>query len=404
MKITAVTPVPVSSDTPSGVRNYMFVKVETDEGITGWGEATSGPMAVATMVEEFGEQLIGKDPGRIEQHWQTLYHHFHVRGGVVQMSAISGIEIALWDIKGKALGAPVYELLGGPMRDRIWCYGRWDGATPELAVERALSFTEQGLTALKGDPFDHRGLFIPIEAERLAIRKLEAVRGAVGDDVELLVEVHGRLAPSDAIRIGNAMEPYRPFVYEEPVPPQNIDALQRVAEAVSIPIATGERLYTKWDYADLLGRQIVAMIQPDIVQGGGILELKKIAAMAEAHYVGFQPHNPYGPLCTIASLHLDACVPNFMIQEGGIHLLVPGRLLRRLPQAEGRLPAAAPGSGPRDRDRRGMDRVPPLAQRRLGLARRRRQHRLQAGHQLVLSKTPDKRMALIPIVEASFQL
>ena len=319
MKITAVTPVPVSSDTPSGVRNYMFVKVETDEGITGWGEATSGPMAVATMVEEFGEQLIGKDPGRIEQHWQTLYHHFHVRGGVVQMSAISGIEIALWDIKGKALGAPVYELLGGPMRDRIWCYGRWDGATPELAVERALSFTEQGLTALKGDPFDHRGLFIPIEAERLAIRKLEAVRGAVGDDVELLVEVHGRLAPSDAIRIGNAMEAYRPFVYEEPVPPQNIDALQRVAEAVSIPIATGERLYTKWDYADLLSRQIVAMIQPDIVQGGGILELKKIAAMAEAHYVGFQPHNPYGPLCTIASLHLDACVPNFMIQEGGIH-------------------------------------------------------------------------------------
>ena len=319
MKITAVTPVPVSSDTPSGVRNYMFVKVETDEGITGWGEATCGPMAVATMVEEFGEQLVGKDPGRIEQHWQTLYHHFHVRGGVVQMSAISGIEIALWDIKGKALGAPVYELLAGPMRDRIWCYGRWDGATPELAVERALSFTEQGLTALKGDPFDHRGLFIPIEAERLAIRKLEAVRGAVGDDVELLVEVHGRLAPSDAIRIGNAMEPYRPFVYEEPVPPQNIDALQRVAEAVSIPIATGERLYTKWDYADLLSRQIVAMIQPDIVQGGGILELKKIAAMAEAHYVGFQPHNPYGPLCTIASLHLDACVPNFMIQEGGIH-------------------------------------------------------------------------------------
>ena len=319
MKITAVTPIPVSSSTPFGARNYMFVKVETDEGITGWGEATSGPLAVATMVEEFGAQLIGNDPGRIEQHWQTLYHHFHVRGGVVQLSAISGIEIALWDIKGKALGAPVYELLGGPMRDRIWCYGRWDGATPEAAVERALSFTEQGITALKGDPFDHRGLFIPIEAERGAIAKLEAVREAVGDDVELLVEVHGRLAPSDAIRIGNAMEQYRPFVYEEPVPPQNIDALQRVAESVSIPIATGERLYTKWDYADLLSRQIVAMIQPDIVQGGGILELKKIAAMAEAHYVGFQPHNPYGPLCTIASLHLDACVPNFMIQEGGIH-------------------------------------------------------------------------------------
>ena len=205
------------------------------------------------------------------------------------------------------------------MRDRIGCYGRWDGATPEAAVERALSFMEQGITALKGDPFDHRGLFIPIEAEHLALKKLEAVREVVGDDVELLVEVHGRLAPSEAIRIGNAMEQYRPFVYEEPVPPQNIDALQRVAESVSIPIATGERLYTKWDYADLLSGQIVAMIQTDIVQGGGILELKKIAAMAEAHYVGFQPRNPYRPLCTIASLRLDACVPNFMIQEGGIH-------------------------------------------------------------------------------------
>ena len=284
------------------------------------------------------------------------------------------------------------------MRDRIWCYGRWDGATPELAVERALSFTEQGLTALKGDPFDHRGLFIPIEAERLAIRKLEAVRGAVGDDVELLVEVHGRLAPSDAIRIGNAMEPYRPFVYEEPVPPQNIDALQRVAEAVSIPIATGERLYTKWDYADLLSRQIVAMIQPDIVQGGGILELKKIAAMAEAHYVGFQPHNPYGPLCTIASLHLDACVPNFMIQEGGIHPWFQDVCFDGFPRQKDGLPAAAPGSGPRDRDRRGVDRVPPLAQRRLGLARRRRQHRLQAGHQLVLNDSKDSHAVHTPRV------
>ena len=142
----------------AGPRNYMYVKVETDEGVVGWGEATCGPMSVATMVEEFGQQLIGKDPSRIEEHWQTLYHHFHVRGGVIQMSAISGIEIAPWDIKGKVLGAPIYELLGGRMRDRIWCYGRWDGATPEAAVENALSYTSQGLTALKGDPFDHRGI------------------------------------------------------------------------------------------------------------------------------------------------------------------------------------------------------------------------------------------------------
>ena len=319
MKITKVKAIPASSSPRGQARNYVFVKIETDEGITGWGEATAGPLAVATMVDEFGELLIGKDPHRIEQHWQTLYHHFHVRGGVVQLSAISGIEIALWDIKGQALGVPVYELLGGKMREKIWCYGRWDGITPEIAVENALRHTEQGLTALKGDPFDHRGIFIPIEAERIAIQKLAAVREAVGDDVELLVEVHGRLAPADAIRIGNAMEPYRPFVYEEPVPPQNLDALARVAEQVNIPLATGERHLTKWDYTDLLARQIVKMIQPDIVQAGGILELKKIAAMAEAHYVGFQPHNPYGPFCTIASLHVDACTPNFMIQEGGIH-------------------------------------------------------------------------------------
>ena len=347
MKITNVTAIPASSSPRGQARNYVFVKVETDEGITGWGEATAGPLAVATMVDEFGEVLIGQDPGRIEQHWQTLYHHFHVRGGVVQLSAISGIEIALWDIKGQALGVPVYELLGGKMREKIWCYGRWDGLTPELAVENALRHTEEGLTALKGDPFDHRGLFIPIEAERIAIKKLEAVREAVGDDVELLVEVHGRLAPADAIRIGNAMEPYRPFVYEEPVPPQNLDALARVAEAVNIPLATGERHLTKWDYTDLLSRQIVKMIQPDIVQAGGILELKKIAAMAEAHYVGFQPHNPYGPFCTIASIHVDACTPNFMIQEGGIHPWFQDATIGDFPQQkDGYLPLPTePGLG-----------------------------------------------------------
>ena len=347
MKITNVTAIPASSAPRGQARNYVFVKVETDEGITGWGEATAGPLAVATMVDEFGEVLIGQDPGRIEQHWQTLYHHFHVRGGVVQLSAISGIEIALWDIKGQALGVPVYELLGGKMREKIWCYGRWDGLTPELAVENALRHTDEGLTALKGDPFDHRGLFIPIEAERIAIKKLEAVREAVGDDVELLVEVHGRLAPADAIRIGNAMEPYRPFVYEEPVPPQNLDALARVAEAVNIPLATGERHLTKWDYTDLLSRQIVKMIQPDIVQAGGILELKKIAAMAEAHYVGFQPHNPYGPFCTIASIHVDACTPNFMIQEGGIHPWFQDATIGDFPQQkDGYLPLPTePGLG-----------------------------------------------------------
>ncbi len=353
MKITSVKAIPSAPDEVrmgpvGGTRNYIYVKVETDEGLVGWGEATIGPLSIAKIVEEFGQELVGKDPSRIEEHWQNLYHHFqNVRGGPMQMPAISGIEIALWDIKGKVLGAPIYELLGGKMRERIWCYGRWDGSTPEKAVEHALSYISQGVTALKGDPFDHRGLFIPFEAERLAIKKLEAVREAVGDDVELLVEVHGRLAPSDAIRIGNAMEQYRPYAYEEPVPPENLDALQKVAESVRIPIATGERLYTKWDYTELLHRQIVKMIQPDVIQGGGILELKKIAAMAEAYYVGFQPHNPYGPICTIASLHLDACTPNFMIQEGGLKPWFQDACIGDFPvQKDGFLPLpSGPGLG-----------------------------------------------------------
>ena len=319
MKITSVRAVPTSNSTTNIVtRNFVFVKIETDEGITGWGEATSGPRAVATMIDEFGKVITGRDPMEIEKHWQTLYHHFHVRGGVVQMSAISGIEMALWDIKGRALGAPVYELLGGKVRDRIWTYGRWDGPTPERSVENAMNHIEQGLTALKGDPFEHRGIFSDRDSENLAIEKMRAVREAVGDEIELFVEVHGRLAPSDAIRIGRRLEEFRPFFYEEPVPPQNLDALKRVADHVNIPIATGERLLTKFDFAKLLPLHAVDLIQPDIAQAGGILEVKKIAAMAEAYYVGVQPHNCYGPFATMAALHFDACTPNFLIQEGGI--------------------------------------------------------------------------------------
>ena len=320
MKITSVKAVPASSRSALGVaRNFVFVKIETDEGLTGWGESTCGPLAAATMVDEFGQTLVGEDPGEIEKHWQMLYHHFHVRGGVVQMAAISGIEIALWDIKGQALGVPVYELLGGKMRERIWTYGRWDGPTVEASVENAMNHVERGLTALKGDPFEHHGIYIDRDSEELAIDKMRAVREAVGDEVELFVEVHGRLSPSDAIRIGNRLAEFRPFFYEEPVPPQNLEALKKVHDQVSIPIATGERLLTKFDFARLLPLNAVDLIQPDIAQAGGILELKKIAAMAEAHYVGIQPHNCYGPIATVASLHLDACTPNFLIQEGGIH-------------------------------------------------------------------------------------
>jgi galactonate dehydratase len=261
---------------------------------------------------------VGKDPFRIEEHWQMLYNFSHnVRGGVFHMAAISAIDIALWDIKGKALGVPIYELLGGAMRESFWAYGRFDGETPEAAVRNALSWVERGLTALKGDPFAHQGIFTTAESERDAIAKVAAVRKAVGDDVELLIEAHGRLTPAEAIRIGQALEEYNPFWYEEAVPPENIDAMAKVAAAVNIPLATGERLYTKWGFRELLKKQVVAVVQPDVGHAGGILELKKIAAMAEAYYVGFAPHNPYGPVNSVAALHVDACTPNFLIQEGG---------------------------------------------------------------------------------------
>ncbi len=346
MKITSVKAVPAGVPFgPTVSRNFIFVKIETDEGITGWGEASSGPLAVATMIDEFGRTLVGEDPGEIEKHWQTLYHYFHVRGGVVQMSAISGIEIALWDIKGQALGAPVYDLLGGKMRDRIWTYGRWDGPTVERSVENAMNHVGQGLTALKGDPFEHRGIYIDKASEDLAVEKMRAVREAVGDDVELLVEVHGRLSPTDAIRVANRLEEFRPFYYEEPVPPQNLDALKKVSEHINIPIATGERLLTKYDFAELLPLHAVSMIQPDIMYAGGILETKKIAAMAEAYYVGFQPHNCYGPFNTLAALHLDSCTPNFVITEGGIHSWLQEAVIGDFPVQKDGYFSLPPGPG-----------------------------------------------------------
>ena len=315
MKITEVKGFAVQ--TPGNWTNYAFVKVSTDDGIVGWGESSIGVDSVVNVIEELGATLIGKDPFRIEEHWQSLYHiHHNVRGGVLHTAAISGIEIALWDIKGKAFSMPVYEMLGGAMRDRVWGYGRFDGETPELAAEHAQAEVAAGFTALKGDPFAHQGIYTTPASERDALAKVEAVRRAVGDDVELLIEVHGRLTPDEAIRIGEALTEFRPFWYEEPIPPQNVDAMVRVSQALNIPLATGERLYTKWEFKDLIEKQAVAVVQPDSCQAGGIL-VKKIAAMAETYYIGFAPHNPYGPINTMASLHVVAGTPNFLIQEGG---------------------------------------------------------------------------------------
>lgn len=322
MKITDVR----AFQTQGGHANWTFVKVYTDSGLTGVGEASLERFdtAVVRAIENFREFLVGKDPFQIEYIWNTLSKQTFWYGGLVTLSALSGIEQALWDIKGKALGVPVYELLGGKLRDKVrtyanaWAfqagvYPRQD--TPDNIARRALEMVSKGFTALKWDPFRNAGQVIQKEDEEFAIACVRAVREAVGPSVDLLIECHGRFNMWSAIRMAQKLEPFDPFFYEEPIPPDNVDAMAAVAAAIRIPIATGERLFTRWDFRPLLEKHAARIIQPDICHAGGILELKKIAAMAEAYYVAVQPHNANGPISTLASLHLDACIPNFIIQE-----------------------------------------------------------------------------------------
>ncbi|HEX5415195.1 MAG TPA: galactonate dehydratase [Chloroflexota bacterium] len=301
-------------------RNWVLVKVDTDEGIHGWGEATieGKEKTVAQAIAELERQLVGRDPFRIEELWQEMYRAAFWVGGPILNSAISGVEHALWDIKGKALGVPIYELLGGKMRERVRAYanGWFRGCqTPKQFASAAVKTVESGYTALKWDPFGGAGLFIDNEQEQLAVAIVREVRDAVGPKIDLLIEVHGRLSPANAVRIANRLAEFNPFWYEEPIPPENIDALATVARSIPIPVATGERLFTKWGFKDVLEKQAAAVIQPDICHDGGILETRKIAAMAEVYYVGLAPHNPNGPIGTAASLQVDACTPNFLIQE-----------------------------------------------------------------------------------------
>ncbi|MFH0871624.1 MAG: galactonate dehydratase [bacterium] len=301
-------------------RNFIFVKVFTDEGIVGVGEASLewSELAVAGAIRNLSPLVIGRDPSRIEELWQSMFRDPYWRGGPVITTALSGIEQALWDIAGKRLGVPVYQLLGGKCRDRLRAYANaWykGAAAPEDFAERAARTVEKGYTALKWDPFGSADLTMDYEARKRAIDIVRAVREAVGEKVDLLVEAHGRLNPATAIEMARQLEEFHPYWYEEPVPPDNLEALSKVAAATSIPIATGERLYTKYGFRELLSSQAADIIQPDLCHAGGILEVKKIAAMAEAWYVPVAPHNPNGPVGTAATVHLGACTPNFLILE-----------------------------------------------------------------------------------------
>ena len=299
-------------------QNWHFVEVHTDEGLVGLGEASLEwrERAVASAVDELSRLLIGQHPNLVEHHWQRMHRHGFWRGGVILGSAISGIDQALWDLKGKRLGVPVYDLLGGPTRQRVRLYTHIRGATPEQAAEHARQLVAAGYTALKiGVPraaaaVDERALL------RATVARVEAVRHAIGESVDLMVDNHGQLAPGDAIELGRALAPFGLLFFEEPVPPDTPEALAKVAAAhLPLRLATGERLFNKWDYRPVLQQGLVDVAQPDICHAGGFTELRKIAAMAESAYIKIAPHNPNGPVATMASVHLAASIPNFLILE-----------------------------------------------------------------------------------------
>ncbi len=300
--------------------NWVFVKVYTDEGVTGVGEATLEykEKALIGAVEHIREYLIGKDPRTIEKHFHDIYRDAYWRGGAVLMSALSAVETALWDILGKSLGVPVWQLLGGKVNERVRIYvnGWFAGAkTPEEFAGKAKAAVRRGVTAMKWDPFGKSYLEISNRDLDTALRCVAAVREAVGPSVDLLIEGHGRFNVPTGIKIAKELEPFKPMWFEEPTPPDSLEALKAVRDKSPLPISAGERLYTLRSYRELFEMRAADYIQPDVSHAGGIMELKKIAAMAEACYIPFAPHNPSGPVANAATLQLAACCPNFSILE-----------------------------------------------------------------------------------------
>ncbi len=322
MKITGLETRLFSSQHSNAKRNWLIVVLHTDEGIDGIGEASMlgfDPI-VASLLEEWGEAyLVGKDPMANELHWMRLYQDNIGRGGRLFSTALSGIDLALWDLRGKALGVPVYKLLGGPIRDKIRVYANgWytTPGAPELNAEEAKRVVAMGYTAMKFDPYGHDSYYtITAEEAQLSEDRVAAVREAVGPDVDILVEVHAKFNVHTAIELGQRLEKYRPFWFEEPVSQENVSEMAQVRDHVRIPIATGERLYLKYPFYELVKAQAVDVLQPDICNAGGITELKKIAAIAESQHVSMAPHNTNAAVGTVASMHLDLAMPNFLIQE-----------------------------------------------------------------------------------------
>jgi galactonate dehydratase len=300
--------------------NYIFVKLLTDSGYEGLGESTVewNEKAVIAALEELGEFLIGKDPFQTDYLISLMHRNSYWRTGVVLRSALSGVEAALLDIKGKALGVPVYELLGGKHRDTVPCYGNgWFSGAKTAAdfADKAAAAVKMGFRALKWDPFGAAYLEMDRPARNQAIEIVEAVRGAVGPDIDLMIEVHGRLNVPTAIAMARAMAKFDPRWFEEPVPPESIDALADVRASSPIPIATGERYFEPERFMELIYKRAVDILQPDVGHVGGMLEAQKIAAMAHARFLPVAPHNPTGPVMNAMTLQVAATIPNFCILE-----------------------------------------------------------------------------------------
>jgi len=312
-------------------RNWVFIEIETDAGITGIGEATIEPFerTMIALIEDYKRTVIGKDPRAIEHLWEDRYRGQFLRSDLLVNVALSAIEIACWDIKGKELGVPCYELFGGPVRKTVPAYGNYWFMKTKMGktsvgeyAESAARAVENGFTALKWSPFGYAAHSMTPEQEHITLECVRQVREAVGPDIWLMVDAHGRFDLPQARRLAQRLEEYDLYFFEEPLPPENIDAFVELKRSTKTPIATGERYVARHQFRDLLEKYACDYIQPDAIYTGGMNELRKIAMMAETYYCPVIPHNCNGPVCTAATIHASACMPNFRIME---YIPVPER-------------------------------------------------------------------------------
>ncbi len=324
VRVHLVSPMGSTTLTKGARLGWVFIEIDTDDGITGLGECSNWPrqgdVLVGHTLEVLKEEILGRDPAHIEAIWNDLFRQYTYLGnrGLIT-TVISGINIALWDIKGKAAGKPIYDLLGGPVREDVLLYTHPAGATPEDLAAGGRRLVEEGYTALKVDPFREQGpkhtAFLGGEISSRGIREgaeaIAALRDAVGPDVEILIDAHGNFNVATALRCIRALEPFDLTWFEEPVPPEGVDALAQIRAQTTVDLCVGERLFTRWDILPILQRGLASYLMPDVCWTGGISELKKISTMAEAYFIPMSPHNALGPIQILAGAHTMMTVPNF---------------------------------------------------------------------------------------------